>query len=163
MTPSLRPATPADGSAVWRIFSPILAEVTTYAPDERTTEADLLRDWFGRGGEQWVAETDGRVVGAYTLRPNQPGRGAHIATASYGVEFAMRAQGVGRALGTHSLVRAREAGYRAVQFNFVVSTNSGALRLWKQLGFEVLATLPGAFQHRHLGPVDACVLWRALP
>ena len=162
MTLSLRPATPADGSAVWQIFAPILAEGTTYAADERTAESDFLRDWFGRGGEQWVAEADGRVVGAYTLRPNHPGRGAHIATASYGVDAALRGSGVGRALGTHSIERARAAGYRAIQFNFVVSTNTAALRLWKALGFLVLATLPGAFQHRQLGPVDAYVLWLSL-
>jgi len=147
---------------VWRIFSAILVEGTTYAPDERTAEADFLRDFFGRGGEQWLAESDGRVVGAYTLRPNQPGRGSHIATASYGVEAVGRGLGVGRALGKHSIERARAAGYRAIQFNFVVSTNTAAVRLWKELGFEVLATLPGAYQHRQLGPVDAYLMWLGL-
>lgn len=147
---------------MWRIFSAILAEGTTYAADERTAEEDFLRDFFGRGGEQWLAESDGRAVGAYTLRPNQPGRGSHIATASYGVESGARGLGVGRAMGKHSLERARACGYRAIQFNFVVSTNTAALRLWKALGFEVLATLPRAFQHRLLGPVDAYVLWLGL-
>jgi L-amino acid N-acyltransferase YncA len=162
MTPHLRPATAADGSAVWTIFAPILAAGTTYAADESTSEADFLRDWFGRGGEQWVAEAEGRVVGAYTLRPNHPGRGSHIATASYGVDTSLHGSGVGRALGAHSLTRARAAGYRAIQFNFVVSTNTAALRLWQALGFRVLATLPAAFHHRQLGPVDAYVLWLSL-
>ena len=147
---------------MWAIFSAILAEGTTYAPDEGTSEVDFLRDFFGRGGEQWLAESDGRVVGAYTLRPNQPGRGSHVATASYGVESAARGLGVGRAMGSHSVERARAAGYRAIQFNFVVSTNTAAVRLWKDLGFEVLATLPGAYQHRQLGPVDAYLMWLSL-
>lgn len=162
MSLSLRPATRGDGSAVWRIFSPILTEGTTYALDERTDESDFLRDWFGRGGEQWMAETESGVVGAYTLRPNQPGRGAHIATASYGVDAAARGLGVGQLLGKHSVERAHAAGYAAIQFNFVVSTNSAAVRLWQGLGFQVVATLPGAFQHRLLGPVDAYVMWLGL-
>ena len=100
---SLRLATPSDAGALWRIFSAIFLEGTTYAPDEELREPDFLRDWFGRGGEQWVGESEGRVVGAYTLRPNQPGRGAHVATASYGVEAAARGMGVGLLLGdTHS-------------------------------------------------------------
>ena len=102
------------------------------------------------------------MVGTYTLRPNQPGRGSHVATASYGVEGAARGLGVGRAMGSHSIARARAAGYRAIQFNFVVSTNTAAVRLWKDLGFEVLATLPGAYQHRQLGPVDAYLMWLPL-
>jgi ribosomal protein S18 acetylase RimI-like enzyme len=160
--PVLKRATPEDGGAVWQVFAPILADGTTYAPDEGMRAADFLRDWFGRGGEQWMALRAGRVVGAYTLRPNQPGRGAHVATASYGVDASARGQGVGRALGVHSLARARAAGYHAVQFNFVVSTNTAAVRLWQDLGFQVLATLPGAFRHRHLGRVDAYVLWLGL-
>jgi ribosomal protein S18 acetylase RimI-like enzyme len=162
VTLSLRLATSGDSSAVWGIFSAILVDGTTYAPDEQTTESDFLRDFFGRGGEQWVAESEGRLVGAYTLRSNQPGRGAHVATASYGVDAAARGMGVGLALGKHSLQRAAALGYEAIQFNYVVSTNVAAVRLWKSLGFEVLATLPGAFRHRLLGNVDALVMWRAV-
>lgn len=162
MTLSLRLATPSDSDALWRIFSDILLEGTTYASDEKTSESDFLFDWFGRGGEQWVAESEERVVGAYTLRPNQPGRGAHVATASYGVDTSARGRGVGLLLGKHSLERAGALGFAAIQFNFVVSTNTAAVRLWKGLGFSVLATLPGAFRHRQLGPVDAQVLWRDL-
>jgi ribosomal protein S18 acetylase RimI-like enzyme len=162
MTLTLRPLAASDSSALWRMFSAIFREGETYAPDERMSESEFLRDWFGRGGEQWAAESEGLVVGAYTLRPNQPGRGAHVATASYGVETAARGQGVGLLLGQHSLERARALGYAAVQFNFVVSTNAAAVRLWRRLGFETLATLPGAFRHERLGPVDAYVMWRRL-
>ena len=162
MKVELRQATPQDGEALWSLFSAILADGTTFAPDEQTSQSSFLADWFGRGGEQWVADSDGRLVGAYTLRPNQPGRGAHIATASYGVDAGARGLGVGRALGSHSIERARALGYAAIQFNFVVSTNAPAVRLWKGLGFEVLATLPGAYRHRVQGPVDAYVMWRSL-
>ncbi|MGO9830515.1 MAG: N-acetyltransferase family protein [Myxococcaceae bacterium] len=162
MKVELRTATPRDAQALWSLFSAILAEGTTYAADEKTSEATFLADWFGRGGEQWVAEAEGRLVGAYTLRSNQPGRGAHIATASYGVVAAARGLGVGLALGTHSIERAQALGYAALQFNFVVSTNTSAVRLWKRLGFEVLATLPGAYRHAALGAVDAYVMWRSL-
>jgi ribosomal protein S18 acetylase RimI-like enzyme len=158
VTVSLRPATTADGGAVWQIFSPILTEGTTYAQDERMEQSDFLHDWFGRGGEQWMAETERGLVGAYTLRPNHPGRGSHVATASYGVDASARGLRVGTAMGRHSLQRAQAAGYAAIQFNFVVSTNTAAVRL----GFEVVATLPAAFQHRLLGLVDAYVMWRGL-
>ncbi len=162
MKVDLRIATPRDGEALWGLFSVILAEGTTYVPDEKTSQSSFLSDWFGRGGEQWVAESHGQPVGAYTLRPNQPGRGAHVATAGYGVGAAARGLGVGLALGAHSIERARALGYAAIQFNLVVSTNTSAVRLWKRLGFEVLATLPGAYQHAVLGPVDAYVMWRSL-
>jgi len=158
----LRPARPADASALWRLFQEVVAEGATYAADEATSEGDFLRDWTGRGGEQWVAADGERVVGAYTLRPNQPGRGAHVATASYLVDAAVRGQGIGRRLGAHSLQRARALGFAAVQFNFVVSTNAAAVHLWRSLGFEVVGTLPGAFRHRTAGRVDAYVMWRPL-
>ena len=159
---ALRQATPEDGPALWALFSAIFAEGTTYAPDEQTSESSFLADWFGRGGEQWVAEAEGKLLGAYTVRPNQPGRGAHVATASYGVAAEARGGGMGLALGNHSLERARALGFAAIQFNLVVSTNASAVKLWKGLGFQVLATLPLAFRHRVLGPVDAYLMWRSL-
>ena len=162
MQVQLRSATSADAEALWRLFSAIFADGTTYAADEGMSRESFLGDWFGRGGEQWVAESQGRLVGAYTLRANHPGRGSHVATASYGVDGSARGLGVGLLLGTHSLERARALGFAAIQFNFVVSTNLPAVRLWKRLGFRVLATLPGAFRHRTRGAVDAYLLWRDL-
>jgi ribosomal protein S18 acetylase RimI-like enzyme len=158
----LRPALPDDAPALWRLFQQVILDGTTFAPDERTREEDFLRDWRERGGEQWVAVDDVRLLGAYTLRPNQPGRGAHVATASYLVDAGARGRGIGRLLGTHSIERASALGFAAIQFNFVVSTNAPAVHLWKSLGFSVLATLPRAFNHRTLGRVDAYVMWRSL-
>jgi ribosomal protein S18 acetylase RimI-like enzyme len=162
MSVQLRQATPEDAPALWSLFRQVILDGTTFAPDERTQEGDFLRDWTARGGEQWVAVADVRVLGAYTLRPNQPGRGAHIATASYLVDAGARGLGIGRTLGEHSIERARAMGFAAIQFNFVVSTNGPAVHLWKSLGFEVLATLPRAFNHRVQGPVDAYVMWLSL-
>jgi ribosomal protein S18 acetylase RimI-like enzyme len=159
MPPLLRPLAPSDSSPLWSIARDVFLDGTTYAPDEAMTEAAFLGDWTGRGGEQWVAESEGRLLGAYTVRRNQPGRGAHVATASYLVDAAARGQGVGRLLGEHSIVRARALGFAAIQFNFVVSTNLPAVRLWQALRFRILATLPGAFRHRSAGPVDAYVMW----
>lgn len=158
----LRPFTSSDAAPLWSIAREVFLDGTTYAPDETMPEAQFLGDWSGRGGEQWVAESDGRLVGAYTVRRNQPGRGAHVATASYLVDATARGQGVGRALGEHSLVRARALGFVAVQFNFVVSTNLPAVRLWQSLGFSILATLPAAYRHRTEGAVDAYLMWRDL-
>jgi len=159
---TLRPLEAGDFDGLWPIFREIIREGATYVQDETTTRDEFVDYWRGRGGEQWVAAVGDAVVGGYTLRPNHPGRGSHVATASYVVGEAARGRGVGRALGEHSLERARAAGYRAVQFNMVISTNAGAVALWKRLGFEVVGTLPGAFRHAALGLVDAYVMYRAI-
>src|SRR5204862_8184534 len=103
-----------------------------------------------------------RVVGTYILRPNQSGGGSHVANAAFMVAPNARGLGIGRKMGEHCLSEARRLGFRAMQFNFVVSTNEGAIRLWKQLDFEVLGTLPGAFRHPQKGYVDVYVMFRSL-
>jgi len=110
----------------------------------------------------YVAEDDGHVVGTYILRANQPGSGSHVANAAFMVAPTARGQGIGRAMGENCLSEARRLGFRAMQFNFVVSTNEGAIRLWKQLGFKIVATLPGAFRHPQKGYVDVYVMFRSL-
>jgi ribosomal protein S18 acetylase RimI-like enzyme len=101
-------------------------------------------------------------VGTYILRPNRPGLGSHVSNASFMVCPSARGLGVGRAMGEHCLEEARRLGYRAMQFNFVVSTNEAAVKLWQRLGFTIVGTLPGAFRHRTLGFVDAYVMFRTL-
>jgi ribosomal protein S18 acetylase RimI-like enzyme len=96
------------------------------------------------------------------MKPNQVGLGSHVANAGFMVSPAARGAGVGRAMGEHCLGEARRLGYRAMQFNFVVSTNQTAIRLWEQLGFRIVGTLPGVFKHRTLGFVDAFVMFRSL-
>jgi len=115
-------------------------------------------DWF----KQSSLERPESLVGTYILRPNQSAGGSHVANAAFMVASAARGQGIGRAMAEHSLNEARRLGFRAMQFNFVVSTNESAIRLWKQLGFETVGTLPGAFRHPEKGEVDAHVMFRGL-
>lgn len=159
---TIRPLREGDLAELWPIFREIAHAGETYAQDASFTRDAFAADWCGRGGEQWVAAIDERIVGGYTLRANHLGRGAHVGTASYVVDRARRGAGVGRELGEHSLERARAMGFAAMQFNFVVSTNVAAVRLWERLGFRVVGRLPGAFRHAGEGPVDALVMFREL-
>ncbi len=137
-------------------------EGATFAQDDATTREEFETYWLGRGGAQFVADLDGAVAGGYTLRPNHPGRGSHVATASYIVAEAARGRKLGRLLGGHSIEEARRMGFHAIQFNLVVSTNEAAVRLWKSLGFAVVGVLPEAFEARGQGRVDAFVMYLRL-
>ena len=156
------PASADDAPALWPIFQEVIADGTTYVQDETTTMNDFRAYWFERGGVQWMALDGARALGGYTLRANYAGRGAHIATASYIVSTAARGRGLGRRLGEHSLQEARRLGFRGMQFNFVVSGNLAAVRLWQSLGFDIVGKLPGVFRHPTDGFVDACVMFLSL-
>ena len=162
MMVSIRDASEADREAVWAIFRAVVADGDTYAFDSDMPRLEALAYWFDPAARTYVAEGDGRVVGTYMLKPNQPGLGSHVANAGFMVSAAARGHGVGRAMGEHCLGEARRLGYRAMQFNFVVSTNQIAIRLWERLGFRTVGTLPGAFRHRTEGFVDALVMFRSL-
>ena len=156
----IRPATAEDWPSIHPFFAAIVAGGETYAyPADLTSEAAEAL-WMGQH-RVVVAEEHGRVVGSATMGPNRPGRGAHVATASFMVDEAARGTGVGRALGQHMLAWAEEAGYRAVQFN-AVETNTGAVRLWRSLGFDVIGTVPEAFDSRTHGLVGLHVMHRFL-
>ena len=158
----IREATESDFEGIWPIFQAVVARGDTYVFSPAATRNDAFAYWFGPGVSSYVAEEDGRIIGMYKLIPNQRDRGAHVANASFMVSPEVRGQGVGKALGRHCLSEARKAGFKAMQFNFVVSTNTGAVDLWKKLGFRIVGTLPGAFQHVSLGYVDAYVMHRFL-
>jgi L-amino acid N-acyltransferase YncA len=159
---TIRPATAADSEAIWQIFKAVVAGGDTYvfAPD--TPREEALDYFLGPRIQSWVAEIEGSVVGMYKLIPNRRDLGSHVANASFMVAPSAHGKGIGRALGEHCLNEARRAGYQAMQFNFVVSTNLGAVHLWQDLGFTILATLPKAFRHARLGFVDAYVMHRFL-
>jgi len=159
---NLRPARDADQEAIWEIFRAVVAPGDTYvfAPD--TSREEALAYWFRDDTRTYVAERDGRIVGTYVLKPNQPALGSHVANAAFMVSPSARGLGVGRRLGLHCLDEARRLGFRAMQFNFVVSTNEPAVRLWQALGFRIVGTLPGAFRHARHGLVDAYVMFRTL-
>jgi L-amino acid N-acyltransferase YncA len=159
---NIRPAVEADFAAMWPIFQEVVAPGSTYvfAPD--TSYQDAYAYWFGPGIVSYVAEEDGQVIGMYKLIPNQRDLGSHVANASFMVASAHSGKGVGKEMGLHCLREARRAGYLAMQFNFVVSTNTAAVALWKKLGFSIAGTLPRAFRHQSLGYVDAYVMHRFL-
>ncbi|MBB5607944.1 MULTISPECIES: GNAT family N-acetyltransferase [unclassified Janthinobacterium] len=159
----IRPAVEADFEDMWQIFRVLAATGETYTFTAETTREQCHAYWFGPGVRSFVATMgDERLLGMYKLIANQVGHGDHVANASFMVDPAAQGVGVGRMLGLHCMDEARRAGYLAMQFNFVVSTNLGAVTLWKKLGFSVIGTLPLAYRHANLGYVDAYVMYQLL-
>lgn len=158
----IRPATPEDAAAIWAIIEPVIRAGETLTLDREMSEAAALAYWFDTDKEAFVAEESGAILGTYYLRANQTGGGAHVCNAGYVTGAAAVGRGVARAMGLHSIEHAKGRGFRAMQFNFVVSSNERAVRLWQSLGFEVIGRLPKAFDHPVLGFVDALVMVRAL-
>jgi L-amino acid N-acyltransferase YncA len=158
----IRPANMNDVPSIWRIIGPTIRDGETYALDPDMTEADALAYWLGHDRETFVAEENGEIIGTYYIRTNQAGGGKHICNCGYMTAAAAIGRGVARALCQHSLDYARQRGYRGMQFNFVVSTNTRAVALWKSFGFEIVGRLPQAFNHPRLGYVDALVMFRFL-
>jgi L-amino acid N-acyltransferase YncA len=159
-TIQIRTATSADHEAIWSIFRPIVERGDTYAFDPLISKWEALAYWMSDAHQIFVAEQENRVVGTYILRSNQPGLGSHVANAAFMVD--PERLGVGKKMGEHALATARALGYRAMQFNFVVSTNVRAIALWEKLGFEIVGKLHGAFRHKELGYVDVLVMYRLL-
>jgi ribosomal protein S18 acetylase RimI-like enzyme len=160
---TIRPATTADAPVLWRIIGPTIRAGETYALDQDMGEGDALAYWLGPDKETFVAVApDGQVLGTYYIRPNQAGGGRHICNCGYMTDAAATGRGVARAMCLHSLNHARQRGYRGMQFNFVVSSNTRAVALWQALGFSIVGRLPLAFQHPSLGYVDALVMFQPL-
>jgi L-amino acid N-acyltransferase YncA len=159
---NIRPATNKDHDAIWDIFHAVIAPGDTYSFDPKMSREDALAYWFGSRTHTYVAEQDRQIVGTYILKQNQPAAGAHVANAAFMVAINARGFGVGRAMAEHCLSEARRFGFRAMQFNYVVSTNESALRLWRNLGFKIVGTLPDAFRHPARGYVDVYVMFRVL-
>jgi ribosomal protein S18 acetylase RimI-like enzyme len=157
----IREATSADRDAIWDIFREVVAASDTYAFDPGMSRHEALGYWFQADTRTYVAESRGRILGTYILRPNQSGGGSHVANAAFMVAPDARGQGIGRAMAEHCLAEGRRIGFRAMQFNFVVSTNDPAVRLWQKLGFKIVGTLPGAFHHPEKGYVDVYVMFRS--
>ena len=155
-------AADSDRDAIWNIFHEVVATGDTYAFDPGMSREEARAYWFRADTHTFVAENDRGVVGTYILRTNQAGPGSHVANAAYMVAKDARGLGAGRKMAEHSLSEARRLGFRAMQFNFVVSTNTSAIHLWQQLGFNIVGTLPGAFRHPRAGYVDVYVMFRSL-
>ena len=169
---NIRPATDSDRNTIWEIFHEVIAAGDTYPIDSEMSRDGALAYWFGNGTHTYVAELDrlkrssskraAQIVGSYTLHPNQSGGGGHVANAAFMVPAIARGQGIGRAMGENCLNEARRLGFRAMQFNFVVSTNESAVKLWQDLGMKIVGTLPGAFLHPTQGYVDVYVMHQSL-
>ena len=159
----IRAARPDDWSQIWPFFRDIVAEGETYAyPDDITAEQAQDLWTPGQGGLTAVAVDGDRVMGAALIQPNRPGRGGHVATASFMVSPAARGHGVGRQLGEYALRWAKDAGFRAMQFNAVVDTKTAAVRLWQSLGFDTIGVVPEAFDSATHGLVGLRVMYRPL-
>jgi L-amino acid N-acyltransferase YncA len=158
----IRTATDEDWTQIWPFFARIVDAGETYAypPGLASDEARSL--WMEQPGIVLVAVDDDVVLGSAKVGPNRPGRGAHVATASFMVDPVCGGRGVGRALGERALEWARAEGYRSMQFNAVVETNGAAIALWTSLGFTVIGTVPEAFDHRTQGLVGLHVMYRRL-
>jgi len=158
----IRRATGKDREAIWEIFHAVVSRRDTYAFDPDISRRQALACWFSPKTRCYVALSEKKIVGTYILKANQPGLGSHVANAGFMVAPWAQGRGIGRGMAEHCLHEATRLGYRAMQFNFVISTNTTALRLWKNLGFKIVGRLPGAFRHRRRGLVDVYVMYRKL-
>jgi ribosomal protein S18 acetylase RimI-like enzyme len=155
---TIRPANLGDADPIWSILEPVLRAGETYTLPQDISREEALAYWFAPGHQVFVAE-DGELVGTYFLRANQRGGGSHVANCGYVTAIYATGRGIARAMCLHSKEQAKREGFRAMQFNFVVSTNERAVTLWLSLGFEVLGTLPKVFAHPQRGLVDALVMF----
>lgn len=155
----IRRCTSADWPQIWAMLEPVIRAGETYALDSDMKEEDARAYWLAAERKAFVAEARGVLVGTYYLRQNQAGGGSHVANCGYVTSNAATGRGVGRSMCMHSIEHARSLGLRAMQFNFVVSTNQRAIRLWESLGFLVVGRLPKAFNHPTHGFVDALVMF----
>lgn len=162
MTMIIRPYEPADAQAVQSMLLPVFRAGDTYSIDTDISAHDALAYWTAAGRRVFVAAADGVALGTYYVVRNQGGGGAHVCNCGFVTDPAARGRGVARAMLDHALETAREMGFRAMQFNFVVSTNTRAIAIWQGAGFDIVGRLPGAFRHPDHGYVDALVMYRSL-
>jgi L-amino acid N-acyltransferase YncA len=158
----IRRATHLDQDTVWQIIEPVIRAGETYTLDSDLSKADAIAYWFGGDRKTFVAEEDGTIFGTYYIKANQAGGGRHVCNCGYMTSSSATGRGIARQMHEHSLQIAREQGFRAMQFNFVISTNERAVRLWLSLGFKEVGRLPEAFRHPTEGYVDALVMYRML-
>lgn len=163
MNLEFRQAGNGDWSAIWPIFSAVIARGDTYAYSPDTGFEEARRLWMeGDDKVVFVALVDDQVAGTAYLRPNQPGLGDHVANAGWMISPQHRGRGLGRRFAEHVIEEAARAGYQAMQFNAVVASNETAVRLWQSLGFEIVGTIPDAFRHVELGPTAVHVMYRPI-
>lgn len=158
----IREATENDFENIWPIFHEIVSAGETYAYSQDTTKEQAFNIWIKTPRKTFVAEKNGNILGTYYLKTNQAGPGSHVCNCGYMVSTQARGKGLATSMCNHSQEIAKKLDYKAMQFNFVASTNEVAVRLWKKLGFETVGTLPRAFNHPTKGHVDALIMYKWL-
>ena len=156
----IRKAKDTDFEDIWDIFHQVVKKGDTFAFAPKATKEDCRTLWMSPSFYTYVAGFQNKILGTYILRQNQPGLGGHVANAAYMVHPGAYGQGIGSAMGCHSIKQAKKLGFSAIQFNFVVSTNLVAIQLWLKLGFKIVGTVPKAFNHQKLGFVDIYIMHR---
>lgn len=159
-TPSCRLATPSDQGAVWTLLEPVFRQGGTYVFATDTPKEVLLAYWMGTDKVTYLVEREGLLVGTFYLKANQEGLGDHVCNAGFVVAQKAEGKGIGTWMGLRALQEAKDQGFLAMQFNFVIQTNERALRLWANLGFNVIGEIPEAYRHPQLGLVSALILYR---
>ena len=158
----IRKANPEDADDIWPIIQSVIATGDTYVFDATSSKEKMLDYWLGAEKHTYVAVEDGKVVGTFWLKANQPDLGSHIANAAYMTSPQAAGKGIGRRMGEFSLEEARRLGFHAMQFNIVIKSNTRAIRLWQQLGFSIIGEIPDAFRHATEGLTNAYIMYRKL-
>lgn len=157
-----RPAHATDRKALWDIIRPIIRKGGTYAFSPDITEQEMMDYWMGTDKRIFVAEMEGEIVGTFFIKANQPDMGNHVCNAGFMVAEEHAGKGIGRQMGIFALEEAKRLGYLAMQFNFVISTNLAAIKLWQDLGFNILGEVPEAYRHPEKGLVAVYVMYRGI-
>lgn len=158
----IREATTEDFKSIWPIFQKIVNAGESYAYPTDTSYNEAEKIWLNQPRKTFVYEEVGKILGTYYLKTNQSGPGDHVCNCGYMVSSGAQGKGIATQMCEHSQRVAKELGYKAMQFNFVASSNEGAIHLWQKLGFEIVGTLPKAFKHPQLGYIDALVMYKWL-
>jgi L-amino acid N-acyltransferase YncA len=158
----IRKANEKDHEAVWEIFREVIKTGDTYVFDPQTARSELKNLWFAESMETFVAEEDDQICGTYFIKPNQIDLGSHIANCGYMVSPKAQGKGIGKLLCEHSIDFAKRKGYVGMQYNCVVSTNVGAIKLWERFGFKIIGTIPKGFRHSKLGLIDTHIMFKEL-
>ena len=157
----IRKAEEGDHDAIWQIIKSVIAGGDTYVFDPETSEEEMLAYWFTPDKHNYVAVDDDEIVATFWLRANQPGLGKHVANAAYMVSPATHGRGIGKQIGVWSLDEAKRLGFEAMQFNFVVKSNTAAVKLWQNIGFEIIGEIPDAMYAKN-GLTNAYIMHRKL-
>lgn len=158
----IRKAYKSDFENIFPMLKEVFDKGDTYVFAENLSHNEIYEIWMKHAQSVFVAVEDCKILGTYYIKPNQPGRGSHVCNAGYIVSSEARGKGLGKEMCLHSIEEAKKLGYKAMQFNIVVSTNKGAIKVWKKCGFKIVGTLPKVFNHKELGYVDAFVMFKEL-